>query len=165
MRSYCWIVAVPLALGALACAKSPAEEETRASSVRQQIEDTIKGIEAAARSKAKALGMAEAHTADIDAARSYVCKALVAQLPQKKALAERDELAASLGAHACREREEWLAVLRHTAADQGLRAADRSSLNETRDFVCDRIKESLRAVRPADRAALETEGRVYDCIF
>lgn len=165
MRSLAWLPAALFAVSTLACEQTPSPEEKQASTVREEIEATISEIEAKTRTKARAMGMKEADSGDIELVRGFVCKGLVGELRGKKGSKARDDVASDLGAYACRERPEWLEVLQATARDQGMRGADDASLNEARDFVCDRIKESLRAVSPKNRPSLQIEGRVYDCIF
>ncbi len=166
MRSSLLVAPLLLALAAAGCSDEKSPEQVKNLQIRQEIETTINEIEAKTRTKARGLGMANAESATIEDVRAYVCNALVGQLKEAKAPEAREGVATDLTTYACRERGEWLEVLRATAEDQGLERSERATLNDARDFVCERIKESLRAVKKArDKAALETEGRVYDCIF
>lgn len=166
MRSPLLLLALLSCLSALACSEEKSPEEVKNLQIRQQIESTINEIEAKTRTKARGLGMANAETAEIEEVRAHVCGALVDQVKEEKDRETREGLAAELTTYACRERGEWLTVLRATAKRQGLERSDDATLNDSRDFVCDRIKESLRAVKKArDKKTLETEGRVYDCVF
>lgn len=165
MRSSSLALAL-LASLALGCSDEMSPEEKKNVEIRQQIETTINEIEAKARTKARELGMANAQTGSIDDVRGYVCSALVDKLKETKELDGREEVATDLTTYACRERGEWLDVLRDTAKGQGLERSDDANLEEARDFICNRIKQSLRAVKKErDKKTLHVEKRVYDCIF
>lgn len=166
MRSLLLSPVLLLSLLASGCSDEKSPEQVKNVQIRQEIETTINEIEAKTRTKAGGLGMANAESASIDDARAYVCNSLVGQLKGEKDRENREAVATDLTTYACRERGEWLEVLQGTAKDQGMTDAAKASLAEARDHVCDRIKESLRAVKKAsDKKTLETEGRVYDCVF
>ena len=166
MRMSSLVLVLLASLTALACSDEQSPEAVKNLQIRQQIETTINEIEAKTRTKARGLGMTNAETASIEDVRAYVCTGLVDELKDEKAREGREALASDLTTYACRERPEWLTVLRATAKDQGLERHADATLDEARDFICRRIKESLRAVKKArDKETLETEGRVYDCIF
>lgn len=166
MRSSSLVLVLFASLTTLACSEDKSPEELKNLQIRQQIETTINEIEAKARSKARGLGMKNAETASIDDVRGYVCSGLIDQLKDEKALDGREAVASELTTYACRERGEWLEVLRGIAKGQGLERSADATLEEARDFICERIKQSLRAVKKErDKSTLETEGRVYDCIF
>lgn len=160
------LVALLTSLLALACSDEPSPEEVKNLQIRQEIESTISELESKTRTKARGLGMKNSETAPIDDVRAHVCGGLLEELKSERSRDGREALAGDLTTYACRERAEWLEVLRATAADQGLERAKDATLDEARDHVCNRIKESLRAVKKArDKQVLETEGRVYDCIL
>lgn len=166
MRSSPLFLVLALPVLVLACSEEATPEQVKNVQIRQEIETTINEIEAKARTKAGGLGMANAQSATIEDVRAYVCNALIGKLKEVKESDAREGVATDLTTYACREREEWLTVLRATAKGQGLESSDAATLADTRDFICDRIKESLRAVKKArDKETLKTEGRVYDCIF
>lgn len=166
MRSLVSFVSLSLSLLAFGCSDDKSPEQVKNLQIRQEIETTINEIEANTRTKARGLGMANAETASIDDVRGYVCNALIGNLKEVKKREPREEVATDLTTYACRERVEWLEVLRGTASDQGLDRSEAAGLADARDFICSRIKESLRAVKKErDKETLETEGRVYDCIF